>query len=53
MSGSIYTNVKVDDKVDIYGSYDLINQLSEFYGVAHFFPMTVIENQVHIHQIME
>ena len=38
MSGSIYTDVKVDDKVDIYGSYDLINQFWEFYGVAHFLP---------------
>jgi hypothetical protein len=38
MNATFYTNVKVDDKVDIYGSYDFINQFWEAYGVAHFLP---------------
>lgn len=38
MSGAIYTDVRVDDKIDIYGSYDLINQFWEVYGIGYFLP---------------
>jgi hypothetical protein len=38
MSGSFYTDVKIDDKIDLYGSYDLVNQFWEAYGIGHFLP---------------
>lgn len=38
MNGTIYTDVKIDDKVDLFGYYDLINQFWEAYGIGHFLP---------------
>jgi hypothetical protein len=38
MSGQFYTDINVDEKVDVYGMYDIINQFWEAYGVAHFLP---------------
>ncbi len=38
MNASIYTDVNLTDKLDIYGMYDFINQFWEAYGVAHILP---------------
>ena len=38
MNASIYTDVNLTDKLDIYGMYDFINHFWEAYGVAHFLP---------------
>lgn len=38
MSGSVYTNVDLSDKIDIFARYDFIWQIWEAYGVAHILP---------------
>lgn len=38
MSGSIYTNVDLSDKISIFARYDFIWQIWEAYGIAHILP---------------
>jgi hypothetical protein len=38
MQGNIYTDVNLTDKLDIYGSYDFVNNTWEGYGIAHILP---------------
>lgn len=38
MSGSVYTNVDISDKINIFARYDFIWQIWEAYGVAHILP---------------
>lgn len=38
MSGSIYTNVDLSEKISIFARYDFIWQIWEAYGIAHILP---------------
>ncbi len=38
MSGSVYTNVDISDKINVFARYDFIWQIWEAYGVAHILP---------------
>ena len=38
MSGVIYTNVDLSEKINVFAKYDFVNTLWEGYGVAHVLP---------------
>ncbi len=38
MTGSVYTNVDISEKINVFARYDFIWQIWEAYGVAHILP---------------
>ncbi|OGU73853.1 MAG: hypothetical protein A2V93_08505 [Ignavibacteria bacterium RBG_16_34_14] len=38
MTGSIYTNIDLSEKINVFTRYDFIQQIWEAYGVAHILP---------------
>jgi hypothetical protein len=38
MSGSIYTNVDISEKISIFARYDFLSQIWDAYGIAHILP---------------
>ncbi len=38
MQGTFYTDVNLTDKLDLYGSYDFINNIWEGFAIAHILP---------------